>query len=474
MKKVLLVNTNTEKAPYPVPPLGLCMLASCLEGKYEVRIHDGMFDKGEELTEEVLKFNPDYIGFSIRNIDNTMPENPVHYLDEQVKRFIRPVQKISPATIILGGSGFSIFPEELMKITGADYGISGEAEQALPRLLDELERGGDLSEIVNLFQKTGKRNISNHCISTDSSGRHGFPDIDLRIDFTPYGKRSAYPIQTKRGCAHGCIYCTYPLIEGTTFRTREPADIAEEIEQASHRLGNVMFEFVDSTFNDPKGHAEDICREIIRRKLNVKLRTMGINPRNSSRELFGLMLNAGFVQIDATPDSASPEMLIRMGKGFSREEIEKMAVLIQEFDIPTMWFFLFGGPGENEKTVSETIDFIDRFVNPEDLVYMAAGLRIYPDTPLEKISIREGRIQGGQSLLYPQQFYFSKEISRERIDQLITETSLQRHNCLPSSETRASAEMLEQAQQLRDSLGLKEPMFRTLLRVRKEKMRKGL
>ena len=172
-------------------------------------------------------------------------------------------------------------------------------------------------------------------------------------------------------------------------------------------------------------------------------------------------------------DSGDADELVRTWIA-QREEIEKMAVFIKKYDLPTMWFFLFGGPGENEGTVNETLDFIHRFVNSEDLVYMAAGLRIYPDTPLEKIALMDKCITEGQSLLYPQKFYYSKEIAREYLAQRIMETSLKWHNCLPSSETRASPGMLQEAQKRRELLGLKEPMFRTLLRIRKEWMDKGL
>ncbi|MBU0960930.1 MAG: hypothetical protein KKH60_05330, partial [Proteobacteria bacterium] len=88
--------------------------------------------------------------------------------------------------------------------------------------------------------------------------------------------------------------CTYPVIEGKTYRTRTPKSIADEMEAVHKRLGFLTFEFVDSTFNDPPGHAEEICREIAKRNLNVQLRTMGINPAHATKELFDLMLAAGF------------------------------------------------------------------------------------------------------------------------------------------------------------------------------------
>jgi radical SAM superfamily enzyme YgiQ (UPF0313 family) len=470
LKKVLLVNCNTEKAPYPIPPLGLCLLAAGIEKSREVSIYDCMFEGIAGLSERVTQFNPDYIGFSIRNIDNTMPDNCVYYVDEQVS-IILPIKAMTSARIILGGSGFSIFPKELMEMTKADYGIIGEGEMAFLQLLDALDKGEDVFPSGNLMVRSAEglhgSDFRHPVIVSDR-----FPEIDRRINFTPYKERGAYSIQTKRGCAHGCIYCTYPLLEGKQFRTRRPADIVDEIEQAAGRVGDVMFEFVDSTFNDPKGHAEAICREIIRRKLRLRLRTMGINPRNSSEELFELMMKAGFVQIDATPDTASSVMLKNLGKGFDLAEVRQMANSIRKFNLPTMWFFLFGGPGENELTFRETFDFIDQYINPDDLVYMASGLRIYPGTPLEKTALNEQLIRPGQSLLSPL-FYFSRDISRDRLVQLIQEASSERINCVYSAETRPSAEMLQDARKLRADQKLTEPMFRTLLRVRKDWKEKG-
>ncbi len=466
MKKVLLINTNIEKAPYPVPPLGLCMLEAVLFDRYEVRIYDGVFNEGIGLIDLVRQFLPDFIGFSIRNIDDVVMDRHIIYMDGILEKFIRPVQAVTDVPIILGGSGFSIFPVELMKMTGADYGIVGEAEILLPVLLDRIENNMDTADIPNLLTSASPeiQQGSGSSFANPISGR--FPDIDCRIDFTPYLNKGVYSVQTKRGCAHGCIYCTYPLIEGRKFRPRVPSDIADEIELAHERLGNCTFEFVDSTFNDPKGHAEAICREIIRRRLKVRLRTMGINPRHCSDELFDLMNRAGFIQIDATPDSASPRMLERLDKGFNLSEIERMATLIRKFNMPTMWFFLFGGPGEDVGTFRETLDFIDAYINPEDLVYMNAGLRIYPKTPLYSIAVREGRFLHGQSVLHPPVYYYSDKLTKSQLDQMIRDASLMRHNCLHALETAPSQEMITTALEMRKANELEEPMFRTLLRIR--------
>jgi radical SAM superfamily enzyme YgiQ (UPF0313 family) len=473
MKKVFLINTNTEKAPYPVPPLGLCLIASNLEDKYTVKIYDGVFDEGKHLVSELLDFNPDYIGFSIRNIDDIVADRQIFYVNKIISDFIEPVKKITSVPIIIGGSGFSIFPDELMASTGADYGIMGEAEESFLYILDCLDRGEEVSNIANIIVAKSQKSESNFQYVKRDVAKLRFSEIDRHIDFRPYMQRGAYSIQTKRGCSHGCIYCTYPVLEGVRFRRRFPMEIADEIEAVHKRLGEIMFEFVDSTFNDPAGHAEAICKEIIRRKMKIRLRTMGINPRHTSEKLFNLMRDAGFTQIDATPDSASPEVLERLDKGFKLQDIEKMALLIRQFDLPTMWFFLFGGPGEDEQTFCETMDFIDKYVNPDDLVYMAAGLRIYPKTPLYKIAVEEGNIHPGQSVFYPSVYYFSKTMEKPRIDHLIKEASKTRPNCIPAIETSPPPEMMKEAIELRSENNLVEPMFRTMLRIRREWMKKG-
>ena len=431
-----------------------------------------MFDEGRNLGSAIRSFEPDFIGFSIRNVDEVVPERSRLFIEGVYSNFIEPARKLTDVPFILGGSGYTIFPREILEYTRADFGIAGEGEETLLSLLECLENGGDGSLIPNVFCRNSN-SLAKPAGKWDYSDRPSSL-IDLRLDFVPYTERGVYSIQTKRGCSLNCIYCSYPLIEGCHYRLRSPATIVDEIQDAAIRLGNkVTFEFVDSTFNEPKGHAEAICRELIKRKLKIRLRTMGVNPRNTSKELFSLMLDAGFAQIDVTPDSASATVVRNLRKGFSMADIRRTADLIREYNLPSMWFFLFGGPGENIETFHETLTFIDEYINPQDLVYMNAGLRIYPGTHLYDIGLKEGYFKTSDNLLQPSLFYFSKESPRDVLRKWIYEASLSRYNCLPSSETNPSGEMLNEAVRIRTAEGLTEPMFRTLLRIRREWKRAG-
>jgi radical SAM superfamily enzyme YgiQ (UPF0313 family) len=466
MKKVLLINTNTETQPYPVPPIGLCLLAAKIEDRYKVVVFDGTFSAVEDLYKLVKEFNPDYIGFGIRNIDNMVYENRTVYIDKIKVSFTEPLRKISLATFILGGSGFSIYPEALLEYLGIDIGIVGEADASFLLLLEHLDNDKDLSDISNVVIRNKKTYKAAHLKTIDKLSLPS-ADIDRFISFDPYKSRGAYSVQTKRGCSHKCIYCTYPLIEGSNYKVRDAGMVASEIGEAYQRLGNVTFEFVDSTFNDPAGHAENICREIIKRGIRPRLRTMGINPRNTSKELFDLMMKAGFSQIDCTPDSASPKMLKNLKKNFTLGQLIKTANLISDNNLPTMWFFLFGGPGENEQTFAETFDFIDKYINPEDMVHMTSGIRIYPGTALYNIAVKEGVMSPNNKLLDPV-YYVSPELGMETLARMIKEAAKKRHFCVPSYESTPPKEMMIQAMDLQSRMTVKEPMFRTLLRLRKK------
>jgi hypothetical protein len=118
MAKVLLINSNRFKHPWPVIPFGLCYIATSLEsnGNHKVSFLDLCFSKDYEhdIRKSVHNFAPDVIGVSIRNIDDTGGYN-VHFLLDDVKNeVIDFCKKEFGGPIVIGGPSVGISGIEML------------------------------------------------------------------------------------------------------------------------------------------------------------------------------------------------------------------------------------------------------------------------------------------------------------------------------------------------------------------------
>jgi len=131
--RVLLISANQEHFPEPVFPLGTVYVANALM-RYGVSVR--IFDTGlyhfpmHSLQKEILRFRPDRIGISLRNIDNAAYPVTRFYLP-CYEKMVNTIRSKNSVPIVLGGSAFSLFPEEIMGFLKADQVLEGRAKQKL-------------------------------------------------------------------------------------------------------------------------------------------------------------------------------------------------------------------------------------------------------------------------------------------------------------------------------------------------------
>ena len=414
--RVLLVSSNTERQPYPVVPNGLACVASALDAAgHEVRFVDLCFerDPASAAAAAARDMMPDVVGVSVRNIDNSDAIALRHYTPE-ARAVFNALRKSAPrARLIAGGAAFGVAPEALFRDFEVDYAVAGDGERASVSLVDALARGSQPDSIAGLVRSVdGTVHFAPPGEDADLDSLPS-PSLHRWIDIARYERHGAtVPIQTKRGCVYKCVYCTYRNVEGWGYRTRDPELVADEI-QALHSCASVRhFDFVDSTFNSPPGHAIEVCEAIIRRGLRVHLDTTNFTPATASQELLAAMKRAGFRTLGITAESASDRVLARMEKGFDAAKVRETAQRVHEAGIRTLWIFLVGGPGETLQSLEETIRFAEERLAAGDAVYATIGLRIYPGTTLHRIAIQEGTVDEHAALLDPT-FYFSPDLSFE-------------------------------------------------------------
>jgi anaerobic magnesium-protoporphyrin IX monomethyl ester cyclase len=411
--RVLLVSTNRERQPYPVVPNGLACVASALDAAgHQVRFLDLCFasDPVASARRAAAEFKPDIIGVSVRNIDNSDAIALRHYTPE-ARSILHALRQAAPdAKVIAGGAAFGVAPEALFRDLGVDYAVAGDGERASVALVNALSSGAPIEAMPGLVRdRSGTVAFTppGEDADLDSLPR---PSLHRWIDLARYQRHGAtIPIQTKRGCVYKCVYCTYRNVEGWGYRTRDPELVADEIEELRIKAGVHHFDFVDSTFNSPPGHAIQVCEAITRRKLGVHLDTTNFTPATASTELLGAMKTAGFRSLGITAESASDPVLEKLEKGFDSAKVREVAERVEKFGIKTLWIFLVGGPGETADTVEETLAFAAWRLRRGDAVYLTVGLRIYPGTTLHRIGIAEGVVPAASNLLDPT-FYFSSAI----------------------------------------------------------------
>jgi radical SAM superfamily enzyme YgiQ (UPF0313 family) len=416
MGRVLLISANREHFPEPVFPLGAAYVASALvQSGMSVRVFDAGLCRFpfRALEKEIMTYQPEYIGLSLRNIDNAAYPCTKYYVDEY-KKLARTIRLRSHAPLFLGGPAFSIFPHELMRFLDADGGTVGDGEEGMVRLCSGKNRSLIRAELPDLRMV-------------------GFPR-DIDTIFPSFRKYRTIGIQTARGCPHRCIYCTYPVLEGGKVRLRDPGAVVDEIAFLYRTQGRRDFFFVDSSFNADEHHMEDICRAIIALRLPIRF-SCYLAPRMSDLSLFALLSEAGCVGVDFGSDSCSDAMLNSLQKSFTVRDIQRVSAACRKAGPDFCHSLIFGGPGETRETVDETVRRMDE-IRPKAVVAMT-GIRIYPGTEIERIASREGLILAGEEMLKPRFYFHGKD---EGLLQIITGLASARRNWfLPGERDWSSA-----------------------------------
>ena len=333
------------------------------------------------LTKEVRRFSPDLIGLSLRNVDNVAYPCGKFYVPYYVE-IVKRIRSICSSPIILGGAGFSIFPEELVAAIGADGGLTGDGEAWAGTL--------------------GQEPSGIHVGHLDDMADVAFPE-DINEVFPAFGRYRTVGVQTARGCPHRCTFCTYPVLEGTKVRTRPAELVAEEIARLHRKHGKTDFYFVDSCFNADEKHMARVCEAIIHKGLQIRF-SCSMQPKMSDYSLFELLAQAGCIGVEFGTESGAADMLVSFKKSFSVDDLRQASSWCKRAGIDFSHSLIFGGPGETRDSIQETARVMDE-VAPKAVLPMT-GVRIYPGTELEKTAHKEGLLGVGDSLLEPR-FYFA-------------------------------------------------------------------
>lgn len=379
----------------PQPSIGIAYMAAVLREKgYETEIIDA-YVSGYTLTkilELIKKSNCDILGLSVLT-----PSVEVVYEISQTVRKLLPDIKI-----VMGNLHASLFSDEMLSENYADYIVHREGEVTMMELLKAIEKKGGFEQVKGIsYLKDGA--------IINSPLRPFIEDLDSlpfpAWDLFPMEKYSTDPrtavktgksemqILGTRGCPNQCTFCSSKTEkhQGTRYRMRSPARIVDEIVYMNERYGAEVFGFSDLAFPLVKSHAEEFCNELIRRKVNKKIRWMSecrVKPLDT--ELLALMKRSGCVRVCFGIESGNNTILHSIKKNFTTADVRRAVDTARKAGLEVDGMFMIGLPGETEDMIKETIAFaIDIKVR-----YAIFNIFVpYPGCELWDFLTKEGKIK---------------------------------------------------------------------------------
>ncbi|GGX75489.1 PhpK family radical SAM P-methyltransferase [Streptomyces hiroshimensis] len=274
------------------------------------------------------------------------------------------IREHSPEShIVIGGplvdnlclNGITDTVQDLFDAMGADsYVQESQGESALAKLTLALREGQDISAVDNVIHFTDgawrltRRRPENNDLDDGSIDWSGFsPDL---IGATAQ-------LRTARSCAFKCSFCDYPSRAGA-LAAASVETVRKEL-RAMAELGVKNVVFVDDTFNVPPKRFKDICRMMIEEDLGLRWYSYFRCSNARDEEAFDLAAESGCSGVFLGIESGDTEILANMHKLAQDSQYRVGLERLNERDITTFASIIVGFPGENARTVSNTVDFLN-------------------------------------------------------------------------------------------------------------------
>src|SRR3989344_5932227 len=322
--KILLINPSQRNVygtpmPQAYPPLGLLYIGAVLEK--DGHVIDLLNIDSDGFNENyILEFKPDFVGITA----TTPTFNNAILIAKKIK-------EILDVKIILGGVHATISPFESLNNDYIDFVIKGEGEQTI-------------LELVNSNRKP------------------------------------VASIMTTRGCYGKCTYCCTKNIYGFRLRTRSVKNILDEIDVVVNKFNVKEIHFMDDNFVYDKNRVIEFCSELKKRNYDLIFEfANGLRADCINEEVLNALKSIGVINLGFGVESGNEEILKNIKKGITKDQVRKAFKLAKEKGFQTWGFFMFGLPGENEKTMQDTIVFALE-LDPDFAKFLV--LKPYPGTEI--------------------------------------------------------------------------------------------
>ena len=344
------------------PPLGLLTVAAMLPKHWELRLVDMNV---ERLRDKDVEW-ADYVFLSAMLVHR----EAIGGIAVRCQRLGKPV--------VAGGPLFTTSHEAFPEIP---HFVLGEAEEILPELVADLERGALRPRY-------------------EAPRRPALTQVPVpRWDLLNFRQYATMAVQFSRGCPFNCEFCDIIVMNGRVPRTKSPAQLIAELEALRTRGWKDMVFVVDDNFIGNRAHTKALLRELIAWRERTRA-TMGFLTEASVNladdpELMDLMVRAGFKKVFVGIETPSPESLEECHKlqNQGRDLVAAVATL-QRAGLQVMGGFIVGFDSDSHDIFKRQFEFIQRSGVVTAMVGLLTAL---PQTRLYQRLLQEGRLLTGST-----------------------------------------------------------------------------
>jgi anaerobic magnesium-protoporphyrin IX monomethyl ester cyclase len=360
------------------PPLGLAYVAGALErAGQNVHVLDAVTEAPEKHTRY---FRGYLVGLSFDDLAARVPSDSkivgitALFTHEwpAITQLIEAIKKRLPdVPVVLGGEHVTSMPELCLMTSKADYLVLGEGEETMVELVDALDRGAPMAELLGIGYRDGGEVVVNprraRTMEIDDIACPAWNLIDLdtyhahRWMGGMWSHNKSVPILATRGCPYQCTYCSAPNMWTPRWVPRDPKLVVDEIEFYYKNFGARNFPFQDLTAIIQRQWIIDFCQELLSRGLDITWQMpTGTRSEAIDAEVAQLLKRTGMISMAYAPESGSETTRQLIKKKMKTDRMYSSMRSAVEAELNVMVFMVIGFPHDTEEHLRENFEFFDR------------------------------------------------------------------------------------------------------------------
>ncbi|WAC06787.1 MAG: radical SAM protein [Thermodesulfobacteriota bacterium] len=336
--------------------MGLGYIAAVLEKIHEVFIIDVLAEglTLETFAERISVLAPEIVGITSDTIS--------------FQRAIDMAQKIkeikNDIIVVIGGAHTNAFIDYPLQYNCFDVAVYGEGERTIVELLEKISEGLSFETVKGIaFRQDGRTVVNSPRELIEDLNSLPFPARHL-FSMSKYNLGSGsmldvlpvFTVNTSRGCPYRCRFCSNNKAFGKKYRSRNAQNVVDEIEMLQRDYGAKGIYFREDLFTLQSQRVIEICKEIRRRKIEVKWECE-CRVNTVSEKMLLSMKESGCEVVWFGVESGSQRVLNYIQKDITLDQVRKAFELCSKIGLRAGASFLIGLPGETLEDIEQTVSF---------------------------------------------------------------------------------------------------------------------